>query len=912
MNNLIMAGVDAELCKKQQEQMVSTGRTLANLVDGLGDRDDAAVLVRMKREGSDLHTYGKLAAHCQALARGLAARKNGKTRVGLFAEPGFESIAAALGIIRSGSSVVLLDVQLPDRVLRDILADSGTELVFTTGGHAERFESLAPEVELGILDTEKEEETTWKRFFAASGEVPDPDPEDEAALFYTSGTTGPPKGVPLSHKNLMFQLDTVAKTGILREGDTLLLPLPLHHVYPFVIGTLVPLSLGLTIVLPRSLTGPQIIRALGEGDVTVILGVPRLYSAMVSGIRARFQSKGALPGMVFDTLLKLSITLRKRGVRAGRVLFKPLHNTIGPHLNILASGGSPLDPELAWKLEGLGWKVAIGYGLTETSPLLTINPPGSGKVDSIGKAIQGVELRFDPTAVPGDGKEPDSGDDHNYGELLAKGPSVFSGYLNLPEKTEEAFTQGWFRTGDLGRRDHEEYVYITGRVSTLIVTEGGENIQPDQVEEVFQDHPVIREAGVLQKDGKLVALLVPDPAEIRRNETEDIQEAVRRAVTEQSRKLPSYQRIADFAVTRETLPRTRLGKIKRHILEDRYEQAKKGEGVKPAAGPISPDEMSDQDRTLLENSAARQTWDWLAERYPDRRLTPDTSPQLDLGVDSMEWLNLTMELRERVGVEITDEAIGRVETVRDLLEEVMEAAQEETSPITLDEPEQALSDRQKKFLEPQGPVTAFFASGLIRLNKTLMKLLFKLDVQGVENIPEERVVFTPNHVSYLDPFALGAALEKSRFERTYWAGWTGAAFHNPLNTFVSRMAKTIPIDPRKGVFSSLASAAGVLKRDKNLVWFPEGSRSPSGELQPFKTGIGMLLKHYDVLVVPVYIQGTREAMPVGKAIPRLRPVTVTFGEPVRARELEQLGKGEDIQDRIADGLHRRVAALHQE
>ncbi|MFO8084936.1 MAG: AMP-binding protein [Desulfobacterales bacterium] len=892
---------------------MSEGKTLAGFVDRLEHREDTAFLIRMKREGSDRWSYGKLAEDSLSLARGLYAKTSDQKRVGLFAEPGFESIAAALGVIRSGLSVLLMDVQYSGQVIGDILTDSGVKLVFTTSRHADRLKSVASDIELGILDAKDEDKNSWKRFFAAEGDLPDPAPEHEAALFYTSGTTGPPKGVPLSHKNLVFQLDTVVQTGLIDQGDRLLLPLPLHHVYPFVIGTLVPLSMGLSIVLPGSLTGPQLIRALDEGQVTVVLGVPRLYRAIFSGIRSRFSSKGILAEYIFDGLLGFSIFLRKMGFKAGKFLFKPLRKKIGPKLNILASGGSPLDPDLAWKLEGLGWKVAIGYGLTETSPLLTINPPGSAMVESIGKAIPGVKIRFDPSAVPEEAYDGHEGNNHHeIGEIMAKGPGVFSGYLNLPEKTGEAFADGWFKTGDLGRQDNKGYFYVTGRVSTLIITEQGENIQPDHVEKALEEHPVISEAGVLQKDGKLVALLVPDPAEIRKRKPEDIREVVRGAVIEQSRKLPSYQHLADFAVTRETLPRTRLGKIKRHLLQDRYERAGQTDGGKPQQAPMAPEEMSDQDRAMLENIAARQTWEWLADRYSDSRLSADTSLRLDLGVDSMEWLNITMEIRERAGVEITDEAIGRIETVRDLLQEVMEASGEKQSPASLDEPEKIITARQKKFLQPQSPAMKQIAKIMIKVNRLLVRSMFKVESRGMENIPEGQVVFTPNHVSYLDPFVLASALTAERLEDTFWTGFTGAAYHNPVNAFVSRLAKTIPIDPEKGVFMSLASAAYTLKNGRSLVWFPEGRRSPSGELQPFRPGIGVLLQHYDVPVVPVFIRGTEAAMPVGRVIPKAARVIVTFGDPVLAGQLEQKGKGKEARDKIADSLQQKVARLKRQ
>src|SRR5439155_25882836 len=249
-----------------------------------------------------------------------------------------------------------------------------------------------------------------------------------------------------------------------------------------------------------------------------------------------------------------------------------------------------------------------------------------------------------------------------------------------------------------------------------------------------------------------------------------------------------------------------LGKSRRHELPERYDRAKKGEEQSAAAaGPLPPEEMSDEDRALLEDPAAKQVWDWLAGRYPDRRLTPDTSPQFDLGVDSMEWLNLTLEIRQRAGVELSDEAIGRVETVRDLLREVAGqggagGAAPQAPP--LERPEEALSDRQKQWLEPLGPVQSVLSWCMLALNRALMRGLFRLRVQGLEHLPGRGpFILVPNHVSYLDSPALAAALGYRRLRQTYWGGWTGVAFRNPVMRLMSRLAQVVPIEQERSALS---------------------------------------------------------------------------------------------------------------
>jgi long-chain acyl-CoA synthetase len=183
-------------------------------------------------------------------------------------------------------------------------------------------------------------------------------------------------------------------------------------------------------------------------------------------------------------------------------------------------------------------------------------------------------------------------------------------------------------------------------------------------------------------------------------------------------------------------------------------------------------------------------------------------------------------------------------------------------------------------------------------------------VEGAEHLPEEvPFVLTPNHVSSLDPFAVGAALDYRQLRHIYWAGRADTAFSNPLKRLVSRLAHVVPIDSHRAVFSSLAFGAAVLKRREILLWFPEGHRSHIGELQPFRAGIGMLLHRYPVPVVPVFIRGTHEAMPPGKAWPRPNKIVVAFGEPLDPRELEEQGEGDKPQDRIVQALYEHVAKL---
>jgi len=883
-----------------------TASTLQSLVDSLTEQGDKTALLALTKKGTQRWCYWELGDRARSFATGLknAGFKRGDS-VALFAENRPEWIAAALGLIRLGAVAVPLDVQLADHDLAHVLNDSDARAIITTQQRAKRLATLSPRpnARLILVDAASEDERSWERLLNQDvAELPAASADDVAVLFYTSGTTGPPKGVPLSHGNIGSQLEMVKELHVVTETDRVLLPLPLHHVYPFVIGMLAPLLLSLPIILPFSLTGPQLLRALSKGEVTAIVGVPRLYSAFYSGIIGKIESSGRIARRVFNALLALSgFAQTWLRLRIGKRIFRPLHKRFGKNLRLLASGGAALDPDLAARLEELGWQIAIGYGLTETSPLLSINLPNESPRGSVGKPFPGVEIHIESSAV--ESEQP--ADRHETGEILARGPNVFAGYRNLPEQTLGAFTpDGWFRTGDIGYFD-DGFLYVLGRVSTIIKTESGEKIQTEDVEAAYASETGIREIGVLEERGKLVALIVPR----RTGPGGEAENTVRTAVEAASKRLPSYEGISDYAITSDALPRTRLGKIQRHLLVQRFEKAKRADEKIIELGAMAVEEMSGEDRALLENAAAQSCWELLARRYPGKRLTPDTSPQFDLGIDSLEWLNLTLEIAESSGVELTDQAIARIETVRDLLRDVTEAGEGQgIDPLA--QPYEILDANQKRWLEPLGPIANLTARFLYAVGRMLMRVFFRLHVEGLENLPKDKPwLLIPNHVSYLDPLAIGAVLNWGQLRQTYWAGWTGIVSANAIMRFLSWLGKILPVEPTRAARTGLALGAVILQRKKNLVWFPEGGLSPTGKLQLFKPGIGMLLERFPMDAIPVFVSGTYEAWPLGQRFPRCRPIRVLIGKPCNAHELMCEGRGKKPYEKIANALQEKVAAL---
>lgn len=881
--------------------------TLRDFCKHLKESGGKIAIVSFDREKRGQLKFEELWHEVKSVSSGLlkAGLKKGD-KVILLAANSPELIITALGIIDAGGVCVPVDSQSDDEALKHILKDSGAKRMFVDEKGLNRYERLGRTRKIEIVNLDVPGD--WRHLKSKETRDGEPlDSSDEAVLFYTSGTTGPPKGVPLSHGNIVTQLEAVAKMKLVRPTDRILLPLPLFHVYPFVIGLLVPLSLGNPVVLPKSVTGPDIVHATKEGEATLIIAVPRLLRAMYAAIEGKARANN-ISSTTFDIATRISSFCRQLNLNLGHALFKPVHKQF-PKLRLLACGGAILEPELARNLMALGWDIAVGYGLTETSPLLTIRMPENRDIESVGKPVPGVQLRLQKTKELSEGENADEADD-NLTEIQAKGANVFGGYHDLPDKTNETFTEdGWFKTGDIGYVKHGN-LHVVGRVNIMMKSEGGKKIQPEEVEKKYGNDPAIREIGILENKQKLVALVVPNLKTVGK---EGARDKIAEVIRKKSESLPSYDRVVDFAMTRELLPRTNLGKIRRQELAERYNTAKKDEKANRGGLSGAKVDLSSEDKAVLEEPVAKACWDWLQEKFPDAGLTFDKSPQLDLNIDSLEWLNLTLEMHERFGAELSEEAIARIDTVRDLLSEVVAASKSGDKNASLFEhPEKLIDDSQKKWLKPLNPAMMSIAFMLYWLNYFIMHAFFRISAEGAERIPEEQVVLTPNHASYLDAFALCSVLTFEELRKTQWAGWAGIALANPFNAFMYRLVQAIPIEAKRSLISSLALAIAVLKKGRNLVWFPEGERTLTGKLLPFKSGVGMLLHNVPVKVVPVLISGTREALPPGAFFPRFAKITVVFGKPVQPKTLAKSGSGNTEPERIANSLHDRVDKLKME
>ena len=818
-------------------------------------------------------------------------------RAAIFAENSPEWCTAYLGIVSIGGIAVPLDAQYTRDEVTNLLRDSESKAIFTSKSLLPTVQEASKDLKIDIIQLDEPiPENPPSSPFAkggAEGVVAD---EDLASLLYTSGTTGVPKGVMLSHGNLLSNADALIRPGIVSHKDHVLCILPLHHSYPFMVCFLVPLLVGGRVTFLNSLKGPDIVKTIREGGITVMVGVPQLYSFMRKGILDKVRSIPGLKGMIVRALFLVSRKMRNAtGVNIGKALFRKVHNEFGKTLRFFACGGARLDPSVAIDMEGLGFTLLEGYGLTETSPVATFNLPGKKKTGSVGRAVNQVEVKVEKP------------DQSGVGEIIIKGPNVMKGYYKRPDITEEVIRSGWFHSGDLGVIDKDGFVFITGRSKEVIVLSSGKNIYPEDVENHFLDSPYIKEICVIgiadhEHPGSfsgIKALIFPNLEKLSADGIANISEQIRWQIEKFSASLPSYKRVSGFSILKEPLPRTHLGKIRRFMVRE-AEMV----GV-PEEPPIS-----DEDQRLLESDTAKVVLHALAS-ITDKRTSVNSNLELDLGIDSLGRVEFMAALETGLGVQIPQTFASEVATVRDVILRAIEYTTGASGVEALKRPvswgEILQKSPSEDMTERIGLKRSVISNASVKAAAwsfyLLTRLFLRLEVKGIENVPPEGgCIVAPNHASYIDGFLMAGAL-RNRLPMLFAVGFRGL-FQGPLLSRAARWGHIMRMDADSGLSESLQASSYILREGAALCIFPEGGRSVDGRILPFKKGVGILARELRVPLIPTYIEGTIDVLPRGKWLPRPKKVTVTFGKPLTPEDIQGL----DYQQ-IADRLRERVVLL---
>ncbi len=828
------------------------------------------IAVQMKvGDRYERYTYRELIKAIASVSRSLSQRGISRgDRLVLLSENRVEWMIAYLAILSLGAVAVPLDAQLTDKEVRLLVAYSDAKAVFVSDQTRQK---ILRDSGLLIIGFDEGEETAFSNFLAAYPSAAFPtasDAREFAALLYTSGTTGDPKGVMLSQGNLASNCASCIKLKIVQPDDNMLLILPLHHTYPSMACMLLPFSVGATVTILNSIKGPDILACMKETNVSILLGVPQLYSGMRRAVFDGIQKKSALVRIFIKLLLTLNGQLRLRlGVNVGKVLFSKVHAQFGPSFRLFASGGARLDADVYTDMTRLGFTIIEGYGLTETSPVCTFNPVTRQKAGSIGIPVPGVEVRIvDP-------------DGSGHGELAIRGANVMLGYYKKPQETAQVLRDGWFYSGDLGYQDRDGYFFVTGRSKEMIVLATGKKIFPEELEKYYRQIPSIKEICLIQGERGLEAAVVPDFDYLRKMNLSNSRETIAFAIEDIAKDLPSYKRITGLKIFKEPLPVTRLGKIRRTKVKVLYSQSDKRVEEKVQAPDTWPqaDPVMKKLITCLEPFSAK------------KQIIPDDNLEIDLGLDSLARVEMVVSIEKSFGISLPDTFGSEVFTVKDVIlkiQQLLETAGvvESGSNVKMTWTEILSQVPSKEILSllklERGAIIDTFRYVLQLILRIVFAVYGRLSVHGLENLPGKGpFIIAPNHLSLVDAPAVMAALPWPIASQTFSLGTT-AYFGGPVSSKIARLVNVIPVDMDARLYSAMQLSAYVLRRGKILCIFPEGGRSRDGGVKDFKKGVGIIAKELNIPLIPVAIQGTYEMLPSGKYIPKPARVTITIGKAI--------------------------------
>ena len=512
----------------------------------------------------EVFTYREAEEKIEAVSRYLASKGVGKgSKVGVSGKNSPEWAIAYFGVIYAGATVVPLDYALKDAEMEKLIEFGSVTHLFID---AERIEGIDSDGRLGLVKYSLEPSDGHEFVLDMDGPAftrEEADGEDVAAILFTSGTTGTPKGVMLTHNNLVSDVYLAQGNMRIYPTDVFYAILPIHHAYTMLAVLLEATGVGAAVVFGKKLVVSQILKELKQGRVTMFLAVPMLFNKMLAALMKGVREKGiAVYGLIRLMMAISGFIKRTTGRNIGKRMFGFLLSRLSLDTNrICICGGGPLPASTFRMFNELGIDFVQGYGLTETSPITHLNPVEAYREASVGKLIPEEEVKI---------VDPDS--DGN-GLIYIKGPMVMKGYYMNPEATAEVLSDdGWLNTGDVGHQDADGYLYLTGRAKNVIVTEGGKNVFPEEIEDCFQLYDDIDTICIIgymideaAKSEGIRAIVYPSDG-CRRScggDAARIEARINELVTEVNRELQSYKKITKVTVSDKPLPMTSTKKVKR-------------------------------------------------------------------------------------------------------------------------------------------------------------------------------------------------------------------------------------------------------------------------------------------------------------------------------------------------------------
>tara|TARA_R110002096_G_scaffold44526_8_gene120202 strand:- start:2605 stop:7098 length:4494 start_codon:yes stop_codon:yes gene_type:complete len=848
-----------------------------------------------------VYTYERLGVLAERTAANLRDwGVESEDRVAIMGEGRPEWSIGYFGALKAGATVVPMDSQLSLAEVGNVLTASGAKILIISekvcdrlveddkieceAGHERKaivaaLATLVADVEVvsydDILDTPKD---------STPVELPPRKGDRVASVIFTSGTTGQPKGVMLTHKNLTSMAAKLSSTFRLYKHDGLLSVLPMHHTFEFSAGLLMPLMHGASITYLDALNADALSAGFKCGHITGMVGVPALWQLLHRNVRKRVSERGPLVERAFDAIVDVNRALREKTpleVDLGRLVFFPVHRELGGRIRLMISGGSALSPEVMKSFRGMGFRLFEGYGMTEASPVLAVQRPGDPvKEGSVGRALPGIAVQvFEPN-------------EDGIGELIGKGPNVMKGYYENAEATDEVIRDGWLHTGDLGRIDEDGNVFIVGRKKEMILGASGENVYPDELEELYGDCDFVKELSVvgLPSSGTgetVAALFVPDYEHDEELSREAVRDLVREHVKEVSKKLPLYKRVKLWHLWDHDLPKTSTRKVKRREIVAELEKLEKVASSASNARKAA-DEASDGDAG--DTRWVRDVVAQVSQRKPSD-VRPDSRME-SLGFDSLMLTELTVAL-EAAGLRLPDpNVITELETVGDLetlaAKQGLSMARDKAAKAIVAAGDHASDDDIKipGVLANAGRAALGTGQGM------LYSRYLDTKVRGKTFIPPfGGFIVAANHSSHLDMGLVKHALGEHGDKLVALAA-KDYFFEDPVRkAYFENFTNLLPMERHGSLRESLRLAGEVLREGYILLIFPEGTRSTTGIMTDFKPSIGYLAMTAGVGILPMYLGGTHDAMPKGSYLPKRQEVVSNVGPFQSYEALQKMTKG---------------------
>ena len=575
----------------------------------------------------------------------------------------------------------------------------------------------------------------------------------------------------------------------------------------------------------------KILEALDKNNVTALVGVPRVFKLFYDGIKQQIDSK-----FITRTIYKLMTKIKSFKMR--RKVFAKVHEKFGGKLTFIVSGGAKLDPEIGEFYETLGIYVQEGYGLTETSPVIAVNTREGRKIGTVGKKLDNIEAKIVDE------------------ELWVKGPIVMKGYYNKPEKTAEVITEdGWFKTGDLASIDDEGYITIRGRRNSMIVLSNGKNIDPEKLENkvIEKSKRLIKELGVFGHNDKLVAIIVPDLLECRKQGITNIKAYVKNIVEDYNLTVHNYEKILDYKLYEEELPKTRVGKLRRFMLPELY--------LKTNVKKKKVEEPDNEVYKLLKD---------YIKKLKGIEAQPEENLELEIGMDSLDIVEFFAYVENSFGIQLDEEKFSEISNLKSLSEYINEKATKiESGEVDW-----------KKIIDAAPPVEEKnrWATRVLRpLFDLIIKLYFRLKRVNRDKLSDKPQIFVSNHQSFIDSLVLGSLLPAGILYNTVFLAIDWYFKKGILKLLVSH-GNVVLIDINKNIRKSVEEIAANVKAGKNVLIFPEGARTKDGKVAEFKKVFAIIAKELNVDVQCLGIKGAFEAYSRYMKFPKPKKIEVAVLE----------------------------------